>query len=627
MLASGCQQWFLDDADREVAELIQARQRAALGVTADAGIARETGLIRRTEDMYSFVPSPSDPDVPNAFKQATQEVPPQPDAGSQSSSPVPSDTPQTAARSQPDTPSPPNTSAPSGGPTGSDAPTPGPQSPEPSTPPPASGAAGQAEGAPPPRRAVTLSDALAYSLRHARSYQSEKERLYLSALDLTLERYLWTPRFVDSVLSLDYENQGELSGFDQALTAVSNFAVEQRLPYGGEVTARVINTIVRDVRNNVSTSESGQIIVDARLPLLRGAGPVAYESRYQTERNFVYAVRAFERFRREFLVTVAGDFFDLLSVKAQIGSAEAQVVSLKSVYEREQALADAGRKLQIEADRARVSMLNAENAALMARERYDTALDRFKIQIGMPTHEAIDAVESPLTLTDPKVSLAEATETALRYRLDLLTRRDLVDDARRAVEVARNNLLPQVDLSGGVTFDTDPARFNASRFDARRSSWRAGLSFEVPLDRKRERNDLRSILIALRQAERDFEEFHDTVRLEVRRALRRLEQVRSTLDIQHEQIRINELRLAEANAKLKLGRIASNRDVVDAENDLRNARNSYAAALSDFRRAVLEFLRDTGTLRLDDNGMWTTHDAEHPETPAAAPPREVDAGP
>ncbi len=38
---------------------------------------------------------------------------------------------------------------------------------------------------------------------------------------------------------------------------VSQIAVEQRLPYGGEVTARVLNTLMRDLTNHVTTAKRG----------------------------------------------------------------------------------------------------------------------------------------------------------------------------------------------------------------------------------------------------------------------------------------------------------------------------------------------------------------------------------
>ncbi len=558
---TACGQPLINSADREVASLIQKRQQAALGFNTNANLAPESGSVTSRSQMYSLVPSPVDPAVPEGFRRATAVREPVSDG----------ETPENLRNDDPETDaSPPDALA---------------EAPQP----------------------FTLSDALAYAARHARRYQTEKEILYLSALDLTLERYLWTPRFVDSMLSFDYD-EARGTDTDQAFSAVANFAVEQRLPYGGEVTARVISNLARDIGENVATGESGQIVLQGRLPLLRGAGPPAYEGRYRAERELVYSVRSFERFRREFMVALAGDFFNLLSQKAQIESAQMSAASLERAYRREKALADAERKLPLDADRARVGMLTARDSAQITRQNYETALDFFKIRLGMPTQENIDVVDDGLDLYDPEVSVAEATEAALKYRLDLATARDQIDDARRAVDTARNNILPQVDLRASMTSDTDATRLSAGAFDSENTRWSAGVDVEIPLDRKRERNDYRGALIALRRIERDYEESVDNVRLEVRRALRRIVSAYSTMGIQNQQIQTNIFRADMVQAKLDAGQDVSIFDVVDAQEDLAQARNSYAASRSDFRRAVLEFLRDSGTLRVDDEGKWARYD-------------------
>ena len=51
----------------------------------------------------------------------------------------------------------------------------------------------------------------------------------------------------------------------------------------------------------------------------------------------------------------------------------------------------------------------------------------------------------------------------------------------------------------------------------------------------------------------------------------------------------------------ELGRFG-NRDKVEAEDALREARDTYAEAQGGYQQAILAFRRDTGTLRLDYEG-------------------------
>ncbi|UCG17730.1 MAG: TolC family protein [Phycisphaerales bacterium] len=551
---AGCQQWFIQSADREVRKLIESRQQAALGEVHSADVGPEDGRVGGSGDMYSFIPHPVEPQVPESFH---------PRASTQA----------------------------------------------PTTRPAATQPAGQ-------RQPLTLADALAYAMRHARDFQFEKEELYLSALALTLERHLWTPQFVGEVSAEfvefahepDRESE-EVEDFDRAMTTVAQVGVSQRLPFGGEVTARVINTLVRNLETHTTAGESGQFILEADIPLFRGAGRVALESRYQAERNLIYAVRNFERFRRAFLVAIASDYFDILSVKARIENARESERALKEEIDRSDALAKAGDELQLEADRARVDYLIAQNEAVSAEAAYDLALDRFKLTLGMPAETPIDVVEPELSLAAPEVSEADATAVALRYRLDLLNERDFVDDARRRVLVARNNLLPDFDFRGSVTKDTNPERSDSFSYNSSRTELRGELALEIPLDRKAERNDYRGALIDLRRAERDYDLRRDEVRLDVRDALRRIEETRVSMEIQLKNIEINRFRKDQATELRLKGLLASNRDKIEAENAFRDAKNRYARAQSDYRTAILGFLRDTGTLRVGDQGRLVTFES------------------
>jgi outer membrane protein TolC len=382
----GCHRWFIDQADREVNQLIESRQQAALGETHPVDIGSESGDLARTDSMYRFAPHPVDSEVPESFKAAT----------------APREEPEEMSVDL-DVTSQPTTHL-----------------------------ADEVQ-------VFTLADCLAYAQRNARELQTAKEDLYLSALALSLERHLWTPR-LSGDLSFEFADYGQVRDFDRAMTAVATLAVEQQLPYGGTVTARIIDTWMRDLKVHTTSGETGNMILEADIPLLRGAGRVAYESRYQAERDLIYAVRSYERFRRRFLVDIASDYFDLLALRAQIESAEAQVEGLADVRDETQEKAKREWILKIEADRARVEYLSAQNRVVSARESYDSALDRFKIRLGMSTEVPLEPAGEGIDLYEPEVREGEAIATALRYRLDLLNTLDAVDDARRGVEVARNNL-------------------------------------------------------------------------------------------------------------------------------------------------------------------------------------------
>lgn len=582
----GCQQAWINSADTIANRIIQKRQQQALGQTSDFEVGEEKGLRNTSTSTYEFVPHPIDSEVPDAFKGATQPRDKAPDQASDQTHPDETSRVSDSKRSDM------TAGADLAADGGADAA--GPQGDITDL---------EDDGVPDNARPFQLRDALAYAFRHARDFQSQKEDLYLSALALMTERQLWTPQVIGEIRG-EYANFGQVRDFDQAMTAVSELSATQRLPYGGEVAARVINSLMRDLGNHVTTGETGTVILEANIPLLRGAGRVAYESRYQAERNLIFAVRNFERARRDLVVSVAGDFFDLLALRTRIESARVAAQAAAGDVQRTQALTDADMVVQVEADRARVQYLNRSNDFINARVAYQSALDRFKINIGMPTIEAIDVVDEDLDLFEPEVTEQEATQTALTYRLDLLNTLDAIDDAKRQVVIAKNNFLPQLDLSGRVTMNSDQNQVNSLSFNSERTLWQGFVDLELPIDRREERNVFRASLIDLRRAERGYDLGQDNVRLDVRNAFRRLEQARVSMDIQRENIRVNDFRRQQARELFRIGRLQSINDLVDAENDFQNAQNQFATALADYRLAILTFLRDTGTLRVNDDGTW-----------------------
>lgn len=600
LLMGGCQ-WFADAADRDVYRLVESRQRAALGEVHDAGIARGSSPTRVPAEAYSFVPHPVDTEVPEAFGRPIRQ----------------SDVSPSVA-------SPPSTAATPGS-AAAPASMPAVEGELPATQPFGNGPEGMAASQPassrPARPIMTLADALRYAFQHSRRFQDAKEELYLAALDLTLERHLWTPRLFGE-LGADYINKGQYFEWDDALEAVAQAGIRQKLLYGGEVTARIVGNIVRDLTNHVSTGETGSMILEADIPLLRGAGRSAYESRYQAERNLIYAVRTFEEFRRRLSVTIAAEYFNLQGVRQQIINAHETVASLTSDQQRAEALWRTGRTDQLDVLRAEQDRIQAINGEVDAIADYETALDRFKILIGMPTGMEID-VEYPAEVTDesvqpngamepasledalqmPDVSEEEAIRVALKYRLDLLNDTDRVDDARRGVAIAENNLLPDLRAFGTVQMDTQPEVDSVLGYNTERTSYRTGMRLELPLDRVAERNALRRSQINLQQAQRALDEAKDVIALEVRESIREVQQQMDSLRIQKLNRDTALLRRRSARLWFELGK-KDNRDVVEAQKNLLDAQNRLAEAQSRLRRAILTFRLNTGTLRVDDSGQW-----------------------
>ena len=80
--------------------------------------------------------------------------------------------------------------------------------------------------------------------------------------------------------------------------------------------------------------------------------------------------------------------------------------------------------------------------------------------------------------------------------------------------------------------------------------------------------------------------------------MRQIKSAQLSLDIQRRNIVLAQSRLEYSNELLKIG-TGDSRDVVDAQTSLLSAQDTYNQALSSLQIAILQYLRNTGTLRLD----------------------------
>ncbi|KAA0212964.1 MAG: TolC family protein [Leptolyngbya sp. PLA3] len=458
---------------------------------------------------------------------------------------------------------------------------------------------------------LTLVESFRLAQQYSREYRRAEEDYILAAINLLIEQHRWGPRFfADS--SLRASGAGDDGEFDHALDIVNTLRATKRLPYGGEVEARIVWNATEQLRDIATRRyrQSSEMALSADIPLLRGAGRVAREPLIQSERDLVYAARTFERFRRELLVGIASDYFDLVASMQRIENQREQIAGLQGLQQQTAALVQAGQLRAFQEELTRSQVLSAQSSLASQEESFRFQLDRFRIRLGLPIEQPVRVAKMTLNLPEPDATLEEATLAALNYRLDLQNQRDSVEDQKRAVQVARNQLLPDLNLTGDVGVPTDPD-LNEGGFglDPDEVEYAAAMTFGWPLDRRIERLGLRQALISYERQLRAYEQTRDTVIVEARQALRNIELARFRLMLAEQQVGINERRLEEQIARADELEPQSR---VDTEIELNNARNNRDQARSDLQVAVLNYLLQSGQLRIGRDG-WIVPPDDLPE--------------
>jgi outer membrane protein TolC len=450
-----------------------------------------------------------------------------------------------------------------------------------------------------------LTESLLYAVEHSREYRSRKEDLFVAVISLLIEKHLWGPRFFNDVTA-SFTGTPEAGDHAHAFSLINDLRVTQRLPSGGEVSVGAVVSFVEQLRaaagSTADDAQSADLRMSASIPLLRGAGKVAQEDLTQAYRDLVYATREFEQFRQQFLVEVSTAYFTLIQLQGSIENVQKQLASFEGLAKRTAALADSGRQPFFEVQRAQQQVLSARNNLLSTRERYQNRLDAFKINLGMPTTQKLTLVPIQIEVPIPVLKMDESTRTAWDLRLDLQTSQDQIDDARRRVEVAKNKMQADLNLFADVTLPTDPNKKRAGvDLDPGHGRYNAGVTLGVPLDRRIEALQHRTSLINLERAQRAYTQLRDTLALGVRDAIRNIELAQATLALQTVNVELADRRITEVQLR---ERTLGPRDLIEAEDELLEAKDRLDQASRDLRVNVLNYLLATGQMRVSSTGQW-----------------------
>ena len=447
-------------------------------------------------------------------------------------------------------------------------------------------------------RILDLRGSLEIAVLSNRSYLTRQEALFLEALAYTQSHHAFTPQLN---ATLGYVFANGRGGF-RSQGADLDLGVSQILPWGG--TASIDYTAGFDDDIQIAPVYSTALSVSLVQPLLRGFGrEVALNNLIQAERDLMYEIRAFELFREDFTIDVATRFYDLVQRKQTIDNLRNNLESFVFGTRQAEALFKVGRTSELDVLRARRSELNARDSVISAEEANQLALDRFRIFLGLPPTDPVDVAGDSPPFTETRYDLASSIEIALENRLDLLTRRQQLEDVERAVRITRNGLLPDLDLAastGFTSFDQDDL---LGGFDVKFDDYDVAVTLGLPVDRVDERSNYRRAQIAHHRAIRDLEEFTDNLVVEIQSAFRELQRRRQSLDIQSQLIEDQSKNLRIAEIRFERGEIP-NRDVVEANQSLLDAQNALINEQVNYEIARLELLRNLGILFIDDNGMW-----------------------
>ena len=266
---------------------------------------------------------------------------------------------------------------------------------------------------------LTKELAVDLALLHSREFQTQVEALYLQALGLSQSRFAFELQWSGGS-GATFDIPGA-EGVPRTLSNSSSLSASRNFASGGQFVADLLNSVTYQFGGGQSNFSTGNLLFQLTQPLLRNAfRHVQTEGLTLAERNLLYSVRDFARFRRQFYLTIVQNYLSLLIQSQQIQIEEDNVSNLDLNLDFHRLKYAQGTFAQIQVDLIFQNKQNGRISLIQARQSLQAAMDQFKFQLGLPAKVKIkldDSLLRPFQLNSDGVSELQAEADALAETL------------------------------------------------------------------------------------------------------------------------------------------------------------------------------------------------------------------
>jgi len=454
---------------------------------------------------------------------------------------------------------------------------------------------------------LSVDDAVRIAVERNLGLRVETYNPAIAATDIRRARSIYDPAFS---AFLDYRGGSRPAGPTSAFVDRTRFfdadaSLGQLLPTGATASVAFTNFWSK---GNLGFSSSRfaqpELTLSLSQPLLKGFG------KRVTERGITTADDAMEislaDWNQKALDTAAearNRYLTLLKARESLATRRASLAVAGRVHEEGEARVKAGVLAAFELQDSELGVLQREKDLLDAELAEKDAADQLRLTLHLPPGTVLELPDTPWTdIPDPPEE--EVLGIAQRRRPDLLKARTALRTAEFNERVSRNLALPALSLEGSAGVTGTATEYGDAIDDvasAKNPNWAIGLRFSVPLGNGAARADVAAARLKASQARAGVAVLEESAGLEIRTALRALETRRKQEEVSRKGVSVAETRLASFLKRGKLG-LSTTKDVLDAEANLTQARETLSAARADFQSALTSLWKSTGEL-LDRHGV------------------------
>jgi len=451
---------------------------------------------------------------------------------------------------------------------------------------------------PPAPESLGLRDAVSLALRHNAGFRSTIRGLLDARSAWWVARQRWDLALFGEVVRTGNGETTETSraGADLFYSAVT----------GADF------SITAEMDDLDSDEREQSIRASVRQPLLAGRGTAssAYEELRQARNSYRQSLLRFFTGRQDLIERIISSYFGALRREQVLTIQESSVKLAEQAVSDAELRLDSGLIAEIDLTRAQLRLAQAQASEVLARQEMQDSLDQFLSLLGLAVGGqpklVTEAPYEPL-----KAEMEAAVTEALALRPELRLSQLDIENRSAALGIARSWRLPSLDLFGAYATSSNGATDN---------SWDVGVELSIPIGSRGLSEAVRRAQWDMLVAEQDREDLRQRITAEVRSEVRAVEAAERNVAIAGQSLEVARRSLHIANRMVEEG-LATNRDVIDAQNDL---------TASDIALVTSEIERYLARVRLQRAGgrdLWQVLPSEEPEDqPAATEAASGEAG-
>jgi outer membrane protein TolC len=310
-----------------------------------------------------------------------------------------------------------------------------------------------------------------------------------------------------------------------------------------------------------------------------------WKSTAESERASQYS----NRNDREIVILAAGNaYLTLISDRASVESTRAQLTTARTLHERAVDQNQAGIIAGIDVLRARVE-LQTQQQRLIAAEN-QLAIDKLMLArvIGLPKGQEFEITDSVPYAPLDAVTLDQALERAVTTRADYLTAKAKV----RAAELQRQSAAAGNYPS--LSTDANYGDIGSPNFGTSHGTFSVAIRLNVPIFQgTRVRADTLEADSVLQQRKAELADLDGQIDQQVRTAFLNLRSSSDLVTVARSNIDLAGQTLVQAQDRFAAG-VASNLDVVQAQESVASANQSYIASLYAYNLAKISLAQAIG---------------------------------